>query len=234
MQHGNDSVLRVYRRDSELDKMLFDCAVPLAIINGLDRETMDNFVRASSNALVSEQNGGISGQYMEPGGQSYTALRESINADIASIREIALRMVRPQSGVGESAESKSIDKQQLDTQLANYARICSGAERKCWELAYKWLNGGKAPKPGEIATPYNEDYSLRDAEKIDRQYLLEMFRAGTISKQTYLELLTDIGGLPEGFDPVREMSRLEMEIKGSEGPGGVDDAARKLQAALGG
>ena len=47
----------------------------------------------------------------------------------ATVREISLRMVRPQSAVGESAESKAIDKTQLDTQLASFARR-SGSARK--------------------------------------------------------------------------------------------------------
>ena len=221
-------ILRIYRRDSELDKMLFDCAVPLAILNGVDKKLMDDFVRASSNVLASEREDGVSGQYLEPTGASYAALREQIDADIASVREIALRMVRPQSAVGERAEAKKIDKQQLDTQLAGFARRCASAERKCWELAWKWLNNGRAPQADAIACPYNEDYSVKDAERLDRQYLLEMLRIGAISRETYLKLLLDMGCLPEGFDPEAEMSLLEMEEKGDT------EAARKLREALAG
>ena len=48
-------------------------------------------------------------------------------------------MVRPQSAVGESAESKAIDKTQLDTQLASFARRSGSAEALCWKLAARWL-----------------------------------------------------------------------------------------------
>lgn len=225
-------ILRVYRRDSELDKMLFDCAVPLAILTGLDQDLLKDFVRASSNVLVSEQQGGITGQYLEPNGQSYKALREETDADISSIREIALRMVRPQSAVGESAESKNIDREQLNTQLAAFARRCANSERQCWELAYKWLNNGHGTNPDAIATPYNEDYSISLEERLDKKYLLEMQRAGMISAQSFLELLREMGVLPEGFDIAREINRLEMEMKGASGPTGLDEAARKLRAAI--
>ncbi len=211
-------VLRVYRRDSELDKMLFDCAVPLGIINGIDPEQKDDFVRASSNMLFSSSPDGIQASYLEPVGTSYTALRESLTSDIASIREIALRMVKPYSGVGESAEAKTLDKQQLDTQLANFARRSGTAERKCWELAYKWLNNGREPNPDEIVTEYNLDYQVQDAERLDRQYLLEMLRNGAISKQTYLELLQKLGALDEAFDVSGEIQKLDLEGKGEEGP----------------
>ncbi len=209
-------ILRVYRRDSELDKMLFDCAVPLGIINGLDMKQKDDFIRSSSNILISSNYQGISAQYLEPQGHSFSALREALTSDIQSIREIALRMVRPQSGIGESAESKNIDKQQLDTQLANFARRCANAERKCWELAYKWLNNGQAPKREEVATPYNEDYSVDAMYKLDRMYLLEMLKAGAISNETYLELLQKIGSLGDDFDVAGETERLKAQDGGQE------------------
>lgn len=224
-------ILRVYRRDSELDKMLFDCAVPLGVFNGMDSEQRDEFVRATSNCLFSSSPNGIQAQYVEPAGTSYTALRESLNSDIASIREIALRMVKPYSGVGESAEAKNIDKQQLDTQLAGFARRCSNAEAKCWQLAYKWLNNGAQAGEDAILTPYNTDYEAQAIDKLDRQYLLEMLRNGAISKQTYLELLQGIGCLDESFDVEEEMAKMEKETKGASGPKGADsslfDAASK-------
>lgn len=206
-------ILRVYRRDSELDKMLFDCAVPLGVFNGVDEEMYENFVRSSSNILMSNSIPGISGSYVEPLGTSYQSLRESLAEDIASIREISLRMVRPQSAVGESAESKNLDKQQLDTQLAAYARRCAAAEEKCWELAYKWLNNGAIPVAGEISAPYNENYKVQDEERLDRAYLLEMKRSGAISGRTYLELLQKIGVLPADWNTENEAERLEGEMK---------------------
>ena len=122
-------ILRIYRRDSELDKMLFDRAVPLLNVGGVSQEHWDTFVVASSNALMSTEPGGITAQYVEPSGTAFQAQAEALARDEASVREIALRMVRPQSAVGESAESKAIDKTQLDTQLASFARR-SGSARK--------------------------------------------------------------------------------------------------------
>ncbi len=224
---------RVYRRDSELDKMLFDCAVPLAIFNGLDQKAMNDFIRSSSSVLISSDPQGINGQYIEPSGSSYNALKEAIANDVNSIREIALRMVRPMSAVGESAESKSIDKQQLDTQLAQFARRCENAERKCWDYAYRWLNNGSAPADGEIETKYNEDYTVNQIEKLDRAYLLEMYRSGVISKQTYFEMMKDIGTLPTDFNAEEELRRIESDMKSGIGPSGTNKATGNLKDVLG-
>ena len=67
-------------------------------------------------------------QYVEPSGTAFQAQAEALARDEASVREIAPRMVRPQSAVGESAESKALDKTQLDTQLARFARRSRSAE----------------------------------------------------------------------------------------------------------
>ena len=149
-------IVGTFRRYSELDKMLFDCAVPLMIVNGLDDEQSDAFVRASSNILRSNQPDGVSATYAEPSGTSFSAQTAFLANDIQQIREIALRMVRPDSAVGQSAESKKLDNAQLDTQLAKFARRCAAAEKRCWMLAAEWL-GMKSVADDAILTPYNED-----------------------------------------------------------------------------
>lgn len=152
-------ILRIYRRDSELDKMLFDRAVPLLNVGGVSEEHWDTFVVASSNALMSTEPGGISAQYVEPSGAAFQAQAEALARDEAGVREIALRMVRPQSAVGESAEAKRLDKTQLDTQLAAFARRCGGAEALCWRFAARWLGIGEEG----IEAPYNESYDAGGA-----------------------------------------------------------------------
>ena len=152
-------ILRIYRRDSELDKMLFDRAVPLLNVGGVSQEHWDTFVVASSNALMSTEPGGITAQYVEPSGTAFQAQAEALARDEASVREIALRRVRPQSAVGESAESKAIDKTQLDTQLASFARRSGSAEALCWKLAARWLGA----KEDGIEAKYNEAYDVGEA-----------------------------------------------------------------------
>ena len=139
--------------------MLFDRAVPLLNVGGVSQEHWDTFVVASSNALMSTEPGGITAQYVEPSGTAFQAQAEALARDEASVREIALRMVRPQSAVGESAESKAIDKTQLDTQLASFARRSGSAEALCWELAARWLGA----KEDGIEVKYNEAYDVGEA-----------------------------------------------------------------------
>ena len=210
-------ILGVYRRYSELDKMLFDCAVPLGIVCGLGREDWSNFERSSSSVLMSSEPGQITGTYMEPSGASFNSQISMLQSDIQQIREIALRMVRPDSAVGESAESKRLDNRQLETQLAKFARRCAAAEKQCWTLAARWL--GMEPGPDEMQTPYNEDYSDADTNRLDRPFVLELARLQMISKATALNMLKSIGTLPQDFDVEEEMVKVAQGLMANAGPG---------------
>ena len=213
-------IVGTFRRYSELDKMLFDCAVPLMIVNGLDDEQAGEFIRASSNILRSNQPDGVSASYAEPSGTSFAAQTAFLANDIQQIREIALRMVRPDSAVGQSAESKKLDNAQLDTQLAKFARRCAAAEKRCWMLAAAWL-GMKNVADDAILTPYNEDYSEDSTNMLDKAFVLELTRLNVISKVTALELLMKTGTLPEDFDPAAEADRVAQGVLTNAGQNGA-------------
>lgn len=225
-------VLGVYRRYSELDKMLFDCAVPLMVVNGLAEKAGEEFVRASSNMLVSEEKDGISATYVEPTGTSFAAQTTFLMSDIQQIREIALRMVRPDSAVGESAEAKKLDNRQLDTQLAKFARRCASAEKRCWQLAARWLE----LKVGddEIITPYNEDYDDNAINKLDKTFVLELARLNMISKATALVQLKKLGTLPEDFEPDEEQAKIAQELMTNAGPNVGSGLLQNLGFGVGG
>lgn len=97
-------ILRIYRRDSELDKMLFDRAVPLLNVGGVSQEHWDTFVVASSNALMSTEPGGITAQYVEPvrhrvsgAGRSPCPRRGQRAGNLPSYGPSAIRRGRPPS-----------------------------------------------------------------------------------------------------------------------------------------
>lgn len=225
-------VLGVYRRYSELDKMLFDCAVPLMIVNGIDEKQGGEFVRASSNMLVSSEKDGITATYAEPSGTSFAAQTTFLMSDIQQIRGIALRMVRPDSAVGESAEAKKLDNRQLDTQLAKFARRCASAEKRCWQLAAKWLE--LKVSDDEIITPYNEDYDDNTINKLDKTFVLELARLNMISKATALVQLKKLGTLPEDFEPDEEQTKIAQELMTNAGANGGSGLLERFGFGAGG
>jgi len=203
-------VLRIYRRDSELDKMLFDRAVPLLKVCGMDVKDWETFTVGSSSALMSTEPQGIEAEYVEPTGTSFDAQTSYLTRDENSVREIALRMIRPLSAVGESAESKQIDRQQLDTQLAAFARRCASAEARCWKIAAKWLGLGEAEQGG-ISTPYTENYDVDATSEAIVTALLSLKGQNVISAATIRQTEAVRKYLPEDWTPEEEEIRLQQE-----------------------
>lgn len=216
-------ILRIYRRDSELDKLLFDCAVPLLHARGVTQDEIAAFVKASSNAFCTSQPDSAL-TYVEPTGGSFEALAAAITRDEASVREIALRQIRPDSAVAVSADGKKIDKGQLDSQLAKFAQLCRAAEELCWRLAAKWL--GQADSG--IEAKYNEDFSVDDVNVALIAAMSTLQSNRVISRKTLLEVEAVKKALPEGYDPVEDKREIEEDMR----LGGAMNAGRGLGGIL--
>lgn len=198
---------RVYMRDSELDKSLFDAAVEIACFFGFEEDELDSFTRSSSSGLRSS-NTEASVSYAAPTGRAFDALESAIANDERSIREIALRMVRPDSKQVESADSKKEDRKQLDSQLKRFAQHMGDGETRCWELVGKWMN-----TQGDIKITYNDDFDMEEMTAELARTFNEMRRNKDISRETFWQILVDNGILRPEFDPVEEATKIESEAR---------------------
>lgn len=208
-------ILRIYNKDSELDKMLFDCAVPILIGQNIKQDEIEGFFRSSSNMLCTSD-GTL--MYVEPSGNSFSAISDYINRDIASVREIAMRMVRTPSMSVESADGKRLDKQQLDSQLARFARICQSAEERCWKLAARWIGAEDV----RIDAPYNEDFDVGDVSAAITDRLVQLHAANIVSRETVLQSRDVRRLLPKDFDSRKNSQELSAESarENQKGAGG--------------
>jgi hypothetical protein len=197
---------RVFMRDSELDKNLFDSAVEIACFFGFEEDEMEEFVRSSSNGARS-QSAEARIEYAAPTGRAWEALTRAINEDEERIREIALRMVRPDSKQVESAESKREDRKQLNSQLERFARNCEAGEEQCWKLAAAWMN----VRDAEVDVTYDKDFNeTKISDQLMRAFV-DIRRNRDLSRETFLRMLHQWGWMPEDFDVDAEIERLESE-----------------------
>jgi hypothetical protein len=197
---------RVYMRDSELDKALLDGAVEVPQFIGFTEEELSEFVVSTNNGLRAE-NAEARMEYAAPTGRVYDALRQAINEDESRIREIALRMVRPESRQVESADSKREDRKQLDSQLARFAANMEHSERLCWKYMAMWL-GEREP---EIEVTYNKDFNTEEISQDLMSAFIDIRRNRDLSRQTLWAMLREWGYLPEDFDEQEEEQRIEAE-----------------------
>lgn len=205
-------IKRAYILENTLDKSLFDTAFPQQQFCGFDPEEIKDYIKSSSNGLVARDPGANS-SFVEPSGRAFQALTDKILSDEKAIREIALRMVRPDSKQVESADSKKLDKQQLDSQLMCFSRNCQDFEKRCWVVFGKWLQMSDVELE-KITIKYNDDF---DIEKISSDLLsafADMRKTRDLSQETYWSILkSGEVPLPEDFDPVEEKARIENDLR---------------------
>lgn len=223
--------LRVYRRDNERDKMLFDCAVPILNLKGYREEEVESFVRSTTNALRTD-NAEAAMEYVEPAGASYDAQKSMLDDDIQAIREIALRQVRPESKQRESADAKRMDLAQLNSALFRFSTAMADSEEACWKLAAMWLNGQAT---GEVEVTYNDDFNEQEISGDLLNAFANLRRNGDISRDTLFDLLKDWNVLPPDFDSKEEAAKLEQEARQNDLNGTVPGSAASLfrEAATG-
>ena len=216
-------IIRVFNQDSELDKMLFDAALPLLAAFGLTEEDEEALTRATSSLWrFGDKEARL--EYVEPSGASFNAKRQQIQDDIESIREISLRQTKTRGAQAESAEAKRLDAVQISSQLADFARSAAASERRCWEIAGKYL-GVDQSKLDAISIKYNETFdpdSLR--EKLTGTYM-ELRGNGDISRET---LWGQLGWTKERIE--EEKALLEEEGRAVSGPSG--NLASSITATL--
>jgi hypothetical protein len=198
---------RIFRRDSELDKSLFDSAVEIAVFLGFTKEDLSAFTISGTNGLRSDSEG-ADVKYVAPTGRAYDALRLAINEDESRVREIALRMLKPDSRQIETAEAKREDRKQLDSQLVRFSRQCEGAENKCWRIFSQIAGIANAPT---VTYPTDFDEARLSADLVAS--FVQLRQTDNISRETLWETLKAAGVLPDDFDSAEEKEKIQADLR---------------------
>lgn len=152
-------ILRIYRRDSELDKMLFDRAVPLLNVGGVSQEHWDTFVGRQLQRPHEHGTGRHHRAVYRTVGTAFQAQAEALARDEASVREIALphgaaavrrgRVRRVQGHRQDAARHAACQLRPAQRQRGSL----------CWKLAARWIGA----KEDGIEAKYNESYDVGEA-----------------------------------------------------------------------
>ena len=201
---------RSYRLGTCLDKSLYDTAFPLQLFTGFTSEEISKFQRSSATGLVSQDHGADS-KFVEPEGRSFEALRNAIKDDEGAIKEIALRMVKTDSKVAQSADAKRLDNLQLDSQLGIFAFNVEACEEKCWDLAAGWLGIQQETEDKQVEYHKQFDEQRVTAELI--KAFSELARDEIVPKDRVVDMLIEGGFLPEGYDKVEARQQIIDQLR---------------------
>ena len=198
--------LKHYQVSSDLSNMLHISAVPMLSFFGFPQSAEE--VSAGPGAAICFPAEGRA-EYIEPGGKSFDAQYQQIEQIEKQINELGLASVLGQKLVGEAAEAKRIERSQGDSTMMLIAQQMQDLIDNClgFHASYLGIESGSCY--------VNRDFLAGRLDPQEIGSLLQLYTAGTISKETLLTQLSEGEVLGDEFD-------IEEELEATEAAGMIE------------
>ena len=206
--------LKHYQIQSDYDNILHISAVPMLSIFGMPPS--DSEISAGpGEAFAMPAEARI--EYIEPSGSSFTAQQDRLKEIASQINELGLAAILGQKLSAETASSKAIDRSQSDATLLYIAQQVQDLIDNSLRFHADYLGI-------ESGSCYvNRDFLAARLEPQEIGSLLQLYTAGTISKETLLKMLSQGEVLPDEFDIEEELEATEAAL--------LDPAPPAIEAA---
>jgi len=176
-----ENIIQLFNIWSELDKSLADASLPWLWLKGVNPEDALKMVRSSDSAIAAS-NADADGKYLETSGTSFAAKQAQIEAAVKYITNVSLRRTRPDSAAAVSAESKREDNRELVALMKDFASRMQEGERRCWQLAGKWL-GLDDEAVAAMRVGYEVQYDVDDVSGGTIDTLIELAKNRVFSAE---------------------------------------------------
>jgi len=206
--------LKHYQIMSDYDNILHISAVPMLSIFGMPPS--DSEISAGpGEAFAMPAEARI--EYIEPSGSSFTAQQDRLKEIASQINELGLAAILGQKLSAETAQSKAIDRSQSDATLLYIAQQVQDLIDNSLRFHADYLGV-------ESGSCYvNRDFLAARLDPQEIGSLLQLYTAGTISKETLLKMLSQGEVLPDKFDIEEELEATEAAL--------LDPAPPAIEAA---
>jgi len=206
--------LKHYQIQSDYDNILHISAVPMLSIFGMPPS--DSEISAGpGEAFAMPAEARI--EYIEPGGSSFTAQQDRLKEIASQINELGLAAILGQKLSAETASSKAIDRSQSDATMLYIAQQVQDLIDNSLRFHADYLGV-------ESGSCYvNRDFLATRLDPQEIGSLLQLYTAGTISKETLLKMLSQGEVLPDEFDIEEELEATEAAL--------LDPAPPAIEAA---
>lgn len=150
---------------------------------------------------------------------SVAAGRQELQDLENSMALYGLQLLQPKTGAITATESLR-DAEENNSTLKAWALQFQDFLENCMQLVARWWGQEDGP-----SVKVNTDF----ANALDASFLLEMFRAQVISAQTFLELIKNMGILPDDFVVDDEAAKIAGGLMVNGTGAGVSTLARMMQ-----
>ena len=206
--------LKHYQIQSDYDNILHISAVPMLSIFGMPPS--DSEISAGpGEAFAMPAEARI--EYIEPSGSSFSAQQDRLKEIASQINELGLAAILGQKLSAETASSKAIDRSQSDATMLYIAQQVQDLIDNSLRFHADYLGV-------ESGSCYvNRDFLATRLDPQEIGSLLQLYTAGTISKETLLKMLSQGEVLPDEFDIEEELEATEAAL--------LDPAPPAIEAA---
>lgn len=190
--------LKSYQVQSDLDNQLHISAVPMLAFFGFPTSA-EEVSAGPGEALAFPADGRA--EYVEPQGRSFDFQFKRLDQIAAQINELGLSAVLGQKLSAETAASKMIDRSQGDSTMMVIAQNVQDMIDNSLKFHAQFM--GQQEAAGSCTV--NRDFIGARLEPADVNALLQLYTAGTITKETLLMQLSDGEVLGDDFDVQEEV-----------------------------
>lgn len=190
--------LKSYQVQSDLDNQLHISAVPMLALFGFP-SSAEEVSAGPGEALAFPADGRA--EYIEPQGRSFDFQFKRLEQIALQINELGLSAVLGQKLSAETAASKMIDRSQGDSTMMVIAQNVQDMIDNCLKFHAQFM--GQQEAAGSCTV--NRDFIGARLDPTDVNALLQLYTAGTITKDTLLQQLADGEVLGDDFDVQEEI-----------------------------
>jgi hypothetical protein len=190
--------LKSYQVQSDLDNQLHISAVPMLALFGFP-SSAEEVSAGPGEALAFPADGRA--EYIEPQGRSFDFQFKRLDQIAAQINELGLSAVLGQKLSAETASAKMIDRSQGDSTMMVIAQNVQDMIDNSLKFHAQFM--GQQEAAGSCTV--NRDFIGARLEPADVNALLQLYTAGTITKETLLMQLSDGEVLGDDFDVQQEV-----------------------------
>lgn len=204
--------LKAYQVQSDLDNQLHISAVPMLAIYGFP-QSAEEISAGPGEAMALPET--ARAEYIEPGGNSYSAQFQRLDQIASQINELGLAAVLGQKLSAETAEAKRIDRSQGDSTMMVIAQQMQDLIDNCLQFHAQYMQETQTG-----SSFINRDFLGQRLEPQEIQALLQLYTAGTITQETLLNQLSAGEVLGDEFNVEEEVEATQtggmVEMKRSE------------------
>ena len=190
--------LKSYQVQSDLDNILHVSCVPMLALFGFP-SSAEEVSAGPGEALAFPADGRA--EYIEPQGRSFDFQFKRLEQIALQINELGLSAVLGQKLSAETAASKMIDRSQGDSTMMVIAQNVQDMIDNCLRFHAQFM--GQQEAAGSCTV--NRDFIGARLDPADVNALLQLYTAGTITKETLLQQLADGEVLGDDFDVQEEI-----------------------------